>query len=122
MSRSVPPWIGATDDTPIPPRVKLRVFERFEGKCYCCQRKITPGDKWDCDHIVALVNKGENAEYNLAPMLVSCHSTKSRSDLAEKAMVYSKKLKHIGIRKKSQFACGRDSQWKKKVDGTVVRR
>ena len=32
LSRSVPEWIGKTDDTPAPPRVRLRVLERCEGK------------------------------------------------------------------------------------------
>ena len=33
MPRSVPEWVGRTDDTPVPPRVRLRVLERFGRRC-----------------------------------------------------------------------------------------
>jgi 5-methylcytosine-specific restriction protein A len=33
MTREVPEWIGATDDAAIPARVRVRVFERYEGRC-----------------------------------------------------------------------------------------
>ena len=121
--RALPEWIGKTDDAAIPPRVRIRVFEKFHGQCQCgCTRKILPGDAWECDHIVALINGGKHAESNLHPLLKSDHIEKSRSDLAEKSSVYAKKIKHRGIRKKSQFACSKDSPFKKKIDGTVVRR
>jgi len=29
MPRSIPEWIGRIDDTPVPPRVRLRALERF---------------------------------------------------------------------------------------------
>jgi 5-methylcytosine-specific restriction protein A len=67
MSRSVPEWIGKTDDTPPPPRVRLRVFEAHNGKCHLTGRKIGPADQWDVDHVLALANGGENRESNLAP-------------------------------------------------------
>jgi 5-methylcytosine-specific restriction protein A len=34
MPRSVAEWIGKTDNTPVPPRVKMRIFERHNGRCY----------------------------------------------------------------------------------------
>ena len=52
--RSVPEWIGATDDAAIPPRVRLRVFNRYGGICQLSGRKIMPGNEWDADHIKAL--------------------------------------------------------------------
>ena len=63
--RSVEEWIGATPDTAIPPRVRLRVFQRAEGRCEECTRKLMPGDQWQADHVVALVNGGANRESNL---------------------------------------------------------
>ena len=38
--RTVPEWIGKTPDTPAPPRVRLRIFETFGGRCAICGRKI----------------------------------------------------------------------------------
>jgi hypothetical protein len=33
MPRSLGEWIGRSDDTPVPPRVRLRAFERFARGC-----------------------------------------------------------------------------------------
>ncbi len=100
MSRSTEEWIGKTDDTPIPPRVRLRVFERHNGICHLSGRRIRPGDEWDCDHIVALVNGGEHRECNLAPAIRDKHREKTAEDVREKSIVARKRKKHLGIKKK----------------------
>lgn len=100
MSRSVPEWIGKTHDSPIPPRVRLRIFERADGICHLSGRKIRPGDDWDCDHIVALVNGGEHRESNLAPAIRDKHREKTADDVREKSIVNRKRSKHLGIKKK----------------------
>ena len=97
MSRTVEEWIGKTDDTPIPPRVKLRVFELHGGVCHLSGRKIRAGEPWDCDHVKALINGGENRESNLAPALRDKHRLKTAEDVAEKAVVARKRTKHLGI-------------------------
>lgn len=97
--RSVEEWKGKTDDSPIPERVKLRVFERFGGICPMCTRKLQPG-KWDCDHIRALVNGGQHREYNLRPLCkVPCHANKTRADVAEKARSHKRRKSNAGIKK-----------------------
>jgi 5-methylcytosine-specific restriction endonuclease McrA len=63
--RAVPEWIGAHPDQAIPPRVKLRVWERCGGRCALSGKKLMPGDAYDFDHILALANGGENREKNL---------------------------------------------------------
>lgn len=102
MSRSVPEWIGATDDTPVPARVRLRVFEKYDGKCYRSGRKNRAGDAWQADHIIALTNGGENRENNLAPILTEPHKEK-REDLAIKSKTVRMRQKHLGIYPKSPF-------------------
>ena len=62
MPREIPEWVGKTDDTPAPTRVRLRVFDAHGGKCAECGVKLGPATPWDLDHTVALVNGGENAE------------------------------------------------------------
>lgn len=90
-------WIGKTDDSAIPPKVRLRVFQRTNGKCAKCTRQLLPGH-WACDHIIALVNGGKHAESNLQALCVSpCHSQKTAADVAEKSAVYHKAAKNIGI-------------------------
>ncbi len=103
MSRTVPEWIGKTDDATIPPRVRLRVFERWMGVCHISGRKILPHEQWDLDHIVSLVNGGKHVESNLAPALRDKHRIKTKSDVAEKAMMARKRKKAVGIKRPSSF-------------------
>ena len=108
MARSVAEWVGATPDTPVPPRVRLRVFERDEGKCQCgCGIKIRPGDKWDTDHTKALANGGENREGNLRTLLTAHHKIKTAADVREKAKVYRIRAKHTGAMKPKRTIPGR---------------
>lgn len=122
MSRELPEWIGKTDDSPVPDRVKARLFERAQGRCQKCTRKLFPSE-WDADHIVAIINGGQNRESNLQVLCNDpCHTKKTREDVKVKAITYRKKKANIGLRKKSRFPGSRTSKWKKKLDGTVVRR
>ena len=124
MPRTIPEWIGKTDDSPIPNRVRLRVFLRFGGICQCgCNTAIRTGQKWQCDHKLALVNGGAHSEANLWPMLVEHHRNKTQTDVAAKALTYRKRKAHLGLKRARKPLPGsRASGWKKKMDGTVVRR
>jgi 5-methylcytosine-specific restriction protein A len=96
MPRTIPEWIGKSDDSRIPARVRLRVFERHEGKCALSGRKILPGDAWDLDHKIALINGGAHVESNLQPVLKDAHRKKTAKDVAEKAKIARTRAKHIG--------------------------
>jgi len=95
--RATPEWIGSSDDAKIPARVKLRVFERHGGRCHISGRLIRAGEAWDVDHVVALCNGGKHRESNLAPALADLHRMKTAEDVAEKATVYRKRAKHLGL-------------------------
>lgn len=114
MSRSVPEWKGKTPDSKIPPRVRLRVFERFNGICQETGRKISPGDEWDCDHERALANGGEHKESNLRPVLREAHRRKTAEDVKQKAKDHRVRKKHLGIESKKRKMPYR------KFDGTPV--
>lgn len=123
--RSLPEWIGKTDDAPIPPRVQLRVFERFHGRCQCgCNRKIATGEAWELDHVKALINGGEHRESNLQPLLKEHHKAKTVEDVSEKSITYKKKLMHHGIKKTRwrPLIGTKASGWRKRLDGTIERR
>ena len=96
MSRSVPEWIGKTDDTAIPPHVRTRVFVNAGGVCHISKRKIRPGEPWDCDHVLALCDGGENRESNLAPALRDKHREKTADDVALRAKTDRIRAKHLG--------------------------
>lgn len=100
--RAVPLWVGKTDDAPIPPRVRLRVFERHGGVCYLTKRKIRVGEAWECDHVIALVNGGRHDEANLDPALRDAHRAKTNEDLKIKSKVARVRAKHLGVYPKSK--------------------
>jgi hypothetical protein len=121
--RHLPEWIAASPDAAVPPRVRLRIFDRFGGRCCCgCNRLIRPGEAWDCEDTIAIINGGERRESNLKPWLSEHHPKKTTQDVAEKSRVYRKRARHVGIKKPSRFPCARNTAWKKKINGAVVRR
>ena len=99
MTRSVPEWRGKTDDTRAPDRVRLRVFERAGGCCHKCGRKIAAGEAWTLEHLLALINGGENREANLDVTCGFCLPAKNAEDMAIKAKNARVAKKHRGLAK-----------------------
>jgi 5-methylcytosine-specific restriction endonuclease McrA len=123
MTRAVSEWIGKTDDTPCPPRVQLRIFNRYGGVCYLSGIKIRPGDTWHVEHVIAIINEGENRESNMAPALYEPHKVKTKADVAEKSKVATIRKKHLGLTKsRNPMPYGRGSKFKRKFNGEVVPR
>lgn len=121
--RELPEWIGKTDDDRLPDRIRVRVFMRHGGRCHCCHRFIRTGEAWDCDHIIALANGGQHRESNLAPILSEHHRKKTKSDVAEKSATYQSRKRHLGLKRpKHPMPGSRASKWKRKMDGTIVKR
>jgi hypothetical protein len=114
MTRALPEWIGKTADSAVPPRVRVRVFDRYEGRCQCgCNRKIMAGETWDCEDTKAIINGGERRESNLKPWLHEHHKGKTAKDVAEKSRVYRKRAKHLGIKKPRTM-----TRWRR-FDGSI---
>lgn len=120
MVRTISEWIAKHDDQTIPPRVRLRVFEKYNGICQLSQTKIYPGTPWEADHKIELWDGGEHRESNLQPVLKAPHKRKSALGKTTKAKSDRLRAAHIGIPKpKSALSKGK---WKRKLDGTVVLR
>lgn len=104
--RSVEEWVGKTNDTPVPARVKARVFLRYEGRCYLSGRKIGPGDAWEVEHVKPVWQSapGEilNRESNLAPALKDAHRVKTAREATDRAKADRIRAKHLGIFPKSK--------------------
>lgn len=123
MSRAVAEWRGKDDDTPVPGRVRVRVYVRDGGCCKECGRKIRGGERWICDHTIAIINGGENRENNLRTICDWCDkNVKTPADVADKSKVAKVRAKHLGIKRKSRPLPGsRASGVRKKFSGEVTR-
>ena len=97
--RSIPEWIGKTDDAAIPARVRLRIWQRGIGQCEECGRKIFGGETWEIDHRIALAFGGSHRESNLRVVCSWCHRAKTRTEQAQKAKADRVGKRHAGIRK-----------------------
>lgn len=123
MARSVDEWVGNTDDSPVPPRVRDRVFTAKHGLCHKCTREIAVhrGESFTCEHLTALINwrateeePHGNRESNLGLTCKNCLPLKNAEDAAEKSMVYQKRIKSRGIGGRRRTIPGR------RFDGTPI--
>jgi 5-methylcytosine-specific restriction enzyme A len=73
MTRTTPEWIGRSNDSAPPARVKERVLRAHGIRCALTGRDFAPGDVIEFDHIVAISIDGENSESNLQPVLGLAH-------------------------------------------------
>lgn len=96
MARDTKEWIGRDDNHRAPGKVRDRLRLAFPN-CYLCTRKIETGEPMALDHVVALINGGENRESNLRPVHQACHATKTAADVAEKARIAKKRKAIAGI-------------------------
>lgn len=107
-----------------PARVKAQAFERAAGRCEGkdCGARLAVG-KFEYDHDIACELGGDNSFENCVVLCWVCHKQKTGKrdmPLIAKGRRIRQTLKKI--KKRSWFACSRQSKWKKKIDGTVVPR
>lgn len=123
MPRSVKEWIGKTDDSKAPPKVRQRIYDKSQGICHICQLEIKPTETWHLDHVLALIEGGENRERNLAPAHSHCNLKKGQEETKRKAKVNRTRRKHIGIKKTGPKIQGRGFekvQKTQKIDKSAV--
>ena len=123
MPRKTDEWMGKDDGTDIPVRVKLRIFDKCNGTCQKCRSRVYPG-RFQYDHITAIINGGGNRESNLWILCDSCHGGKTREDVGIKSRTARIRANHLGLKKPKgrPMPGSRASGWKKRLDGTVVKR
>ena len=104
MARRRPEWIAETPDRAIPARVLDRICKRHDDRCQgSCGQKFGGKLRAQADHIVALINGGENRESNIQPLCQFCHQLKTKIDVKEKARTYRKRKHILGIKKPTGF-------------------
>jgi len=105
------------------PLRRARIFDAHSGTCHLCGQKIAVGEAWEAEHIIALEISGDDSDANLAPAHVACHRAKTADDAGRIAKARRVRAKHIGAhRPKATLPGSRASKWKRRIDGTVVRR
>lgn len=102
-------------------KVKLARWQHSQGHCESCTRKLFTGDI-NYDHHNPDGLTGEPTFENCRVLCRSCHLIKTKGDVKHIAKAKRRERKNAGIKKRSYFPGSKDSGWKKKIDGTVVRR
>jgi 5-methylcytosine-specific restriction protein A len=97
MARTVPEWIGKTDDSVAPRLCQLRILDRQDNRCALTGHVFVPGDKIEFDHITALWLGGKNRESNLQAVLGIAHKRKTKAEAPVRAKVNASRAKHLGI-------------------------
>jgi len=106
-------------------RFRLNLFIERQGSCASCQSRIQAGKSWDIDHVLPLALGGSNAPQNLQLLCKPCHIQKTATlDIPMIAKTKRIKARHTGARAPSArpILGSRSTPWKKKMNGTIVRR
>ena len=111
-------------------RVKITAKRRADiflsrgGTCHLCNMKVVPGEDWDVSHDIPLEAGGKDDESNWFVAHRKCHRVHTSTvDMPLIAKVKRVHQRHIGAKQsKSPLPGGRNSKWKKRLDGSVVRR
>lgn len=104
-------------------KIKLAAFERAGGRCEKCTARLVPG-KFRFDHILPLALGGESSLANCQCTCVTCDAPKTAEDISRIRKADRQQARHIGAkaRTRNPLPGGRDSKFKRKIDGTVVPR
>lgn len=109
---------------PISAKERVRLFALHGGVCHLCGGKITVGEAWDVSHEIPLAIGGADDDANRLLAHRKCHRAHtSETDVPAIAKAKRREARHIGARQsRNPLPGGRQSKWKKKMDGSVVER
>lgn len=85
------------------PQQRAAIFADCSGKCHRCTRKISPGEYWIVEHLIALENGGTNDKGNLCITCDHCLPEKNAEDHAAHGKgrrAYTKMVVHSAFKKK----------------------
>lgn len=117
------PYTG-TKRKPLTSKQKLQLFVKKGGKCCLCGQKINNvHEAWD-EHLVPLIDGGGNEIENRDVAHDKCARQKTAAEAGSRAKLRGAAARHFGAHtpKTKPMPGGRKSPWKRKMDGSWVRR
>ena len=105
-------------------KMRADIFLSRGGMCHLCNMKVVPGEDWDVSHDIPLEAGGKDDATNWFVAHRKCHRVHTSTvDAPMIAKVKRIHQKHVGAKKsRSPMPLGRGSKFKRKMDGTIVRR
>ena len=105
-------------------RERLDFFLAAQGRCQRCGWALTPGTRWEVDHVIPLALGGRDHPDNLQVLCSPCHGGKThREDVPVIAKTTRIRARHLGARTtRRPLPGGRRSPWKKTIDGRIKER
>jgi 5-methylcytosine-specific restriction endonuclease McrA len=106
-------------------KMRADIFLRHGGVCHMCSLKVHPGEEWDVSHEIPLEAGGKDDDTNWYVAHRKCHRLHTAAvDAPLIAKTKRMHQRHIGAAPKSKTPLpgGRNSKWKRRMDGTVVLR
>lgn len=106
-----------------PARIKVAAYERSGGFCEHCSARLQPG-RLHYDHRIPDALGGEPTFDNCQVLCTNCHAVKTTGeDVPRISKAKRQYASHIGARtSKRPLPGGRNSPFKRKMNGTVERR
>lgn len=102
---------------------RVALFAKHGGVCHICGGKISVGEAWDVEHVIPFAMGGEDSEENWSPAHRKCHRTKTTDDVGAIAKAKRREARHIGVNvSRTPLPFGKGSAFKRKLDGSIVRR
>ena len=114
--------LGTTKRGNLSGRRKLAIWEREHGKCMICGSKLQVGG-FIFEHVRALELGGTDTDENIRLTCKGCATQTTKED--HKAAGKAKRMKtaSLGLKiSRTPLPAGRQSKWKKKLNGQVVLR
>jgi 5-methylcytosine-specific restriction enzyme A len=109
---------------PITTKERLTLFLAAHGQCQRCGWRLSPGTRWEVDHVIPLALGGRDDVSNMQVLCQACHGSKTaRQDLPAMGKARRIRARHLGAERPRHILPGsRRSRWKKRLDGSVQRR
>lgn len=102
---------------------RAKLFLEQEGRCYLCGLAVK--GEWEAEHPIALENGGRE-DQPLMVVCLPCHKPKTAKDHAQAAKGRAQAVAQVVPRKYRRkgpaIPGSRDSPWKRKMNGQIVRR